>query len=83
MNDFQAVVRHVVNERCSTDSGYATRGIAEFVARQPGHESTRQHSALVGAALRLLADCGYIARLDDQKPTIWCKAPSAPEKVDA
>jgi hypothetical protein len=73
MTDFQRVVLEAVNSRCSIDSGYATGGLAMWIGRQPGHETNRQHSALVGKALRDLHGKGLVGLLDDKKPPIWCR----------
>jgi hypothetical protein len=59
------------------DSGYGgfvIGNIASFVARQPGHESNRAHSALISLECRTLERAGLLRRLDDETPIAWCIA---------
>ncbi len=74
MTDLQKAVLSLVERRFD---GYCTGDIAALSARQPGSDSNRQHSALIGRALRALEKAGLVRRLDDKKPVVWCRQSAA------
>lgn len=71
LSDFDRTVLDVVQRTCGTEYGHITRGITDFVGRQSGHHTPRQHSALVSSALLRLEKAGLVVRLDDDKPPLW------------
>lgn len=77
MTDMQAAILSVVERICSPDSGFTTGEIADCVARQPGRDSNRKHSAYVLQELCALEAIGRVRRLDDKMPIVWCKRPTA------
>ena len=52
-------------------SGLIVGDFAPLIARQPGRESNRKHSAFVAAQFLDMEARGLIRRADDQKPILW------------
>lgn len=72
MTDMQATILRAIDAHFGIH-GFLVGDIAPFIARQPGHESNRQHSALISRELRALEKAGLVCRLDDLKPVVWGK----------
>jgi hypothetical protein len=73
MTDMQTLLLRWVEKHCTSESGYCTVEIAAMVARQPGHESNRQHSALIQREMRALEAMRLVHRLDTKLPIVWCR----------
>lgn len=73
--DFQRAIMLVVGRGIG---GFCVADIASLIGRQPGHDSTRAHSALVSRECLAMERAGLLVRLDDQKPIAWLAAPSPP-----
>ena len=74
MTDMQATILKVINRFGAHDISTTTAEVAIFVARQPGRDSNRQHSAYVLQELCALEALGHIRRKDDRTPIHWVKA---------
>lgn len=73
MTDMQATIMQVV-DRFGSPAAFETADIAFLVARQPGRDSNRKHSAYVLQELCALEALGLIRRKDDRTPILWVKA---------
>lgn len=74
MTEMQTIVLRLVETHCQYDVGHLTSFFAGLVARQPGRDSNRKHSAFVSGVLHELEVLGHVRRLDDKTPIVWCKA---------
>lgn len=72
MTDFQDAVLCAVELFCSPGRGYRASLIAEFVGRQPGRDTDRQHLGAVQSSLRALERAGLVCRMDDEPAAFWC-----------
>jgi len=74
LTDMQRTLLALVNEICSSTSGFTTNEIKRRVDRQPCSVTNAQHAALVLRELKVLEAHGLIRRLDDQLPIVWATA---------
>ncbi len=68
---------------CPPNSGMVTADFAFLLGRQPGADSTKQHSARVLTMLRGLEVRGFVKRADGERPVLWRVASWPGELMEA
>lgn len=69
LNHFQRAILSAVGPG---EGGFAVAEIAVLVGRQPGYDSDRAHSGLIGQECRALERAGLLRRLNAKRPVAWC-----------